>query len=735
MQKKLLAKIRNLWLGSNIKKIIFISAAAITAVVICAFAVASACATAAHKQTVFKSCEIYTRFMKIGMEAELKALTNNLSVYINEPIIDSGESLYTNGTLDSSLTDKILKKLRTTAAANNLIKDIGVTFYNHPIVITQSGFFSSDFMRTSDSPRFATNDFDYKSKNIVHMEAIAGSKNGTATHDLFLYFITDEYRMTISVDVKSFLSRVKNARLYDDGSIILVMNSAGKIILTDDYTSALALDKQELFDTESLSFTKDYLVVKEKGENNLIYTVVYDKNIVKKDISSINTYYIAAYSITLLILLAFLWLINNILITPLKNFASNCLAASGSGKKNEFAALLDYVEIMNQQIFEMSDYILYTKDTTNNGMMINAILTGSADKSSHEYSTYKNNFFKDAFPHSKFMLMYFITGSADKSYSTGLSVVFDALNAKYEYCFIADDGFFVVINFNGSGDAIKRSVKKYIDDCNKTHIHIVALVSDTVDNIDSIWECTNQLTAIKTGRNVMAKAKLYTSADIASEKHLMALFVENESEIMNLITTGDSGKLKEFLDMFFKHKDGCAYSDCYALFMYLHNFIIRASQRTSADVSENHIPYAELMASGNLSVIDFESTKDSFCRSCMMLCESASNYENDYEDEIIRYIKDNYNKFISLDLVAQKFQLNPSYLSTYIKKKIGMSFVEYMRILRIGNAKKLLTETDMDISEISEVLGFTDTSSFIRYFKKSEETTPKQYRTAHKKGR
>jgi len=36
-----------------------------------------------------------------------------------------------------------------------------------------------------------------------------------------------------------------------------------------------------------------------------------------------------------------------------------------------------------------------------------------------------------------------------------------------------------------------------------------------------------------------------------------------------------------------------------------------------------------------------------------------------------------------------------------------------------------------DISKISENLGFSDTSSFIRYFKKSEGITPKQYRTSN----
>lgn len=307
------------------------------------------------------------------------------------------------------------------------------------------------------------------------------------------------------------------------------------------------------------------------------------------------------------------------------------------------------------------------------------------------------------------------------------------MNTKYEFCFIADDGFFVVINYNGSAENVRKGLKKYVDDRNKSNLRVVAIVSDPAKSIEDISECTKQVSSIKKHRDVRKKSKLYTEADIVSDRHMLAAFVENETAFMNLIKIGDKENLAESLKNIFKNSEKSSYSDCYTFFMYLHNFVIRAAFKPSGEAEQQELPYSSFITKNNPAILDYDKLRDSFSETCMMLCERANDLENNYEDEIIKYIKINYNKFISLDIVAQKFNMNPSYLSTYIKKKIGMSFVEYMRMLRISNAKKLLTETDLDIAEITETLGFTDTSSFIRYFKKSEGITPKQYRTTNKK--
>ena len=53
-------------------------------------------------------------------------------------------------------------------------------------------------------------------------------------------------------------------------------------------------------------------------------------------------------------------------------------------------------------------------------------------------------------------------------------------------------------------------------------------------------------------------------------------------------------------------------------------------------------------------------------------------------------------------------------------------------IKRMEQAKKLLTETDLPISEISLLAGYAEVNSFIKTFKNIESVTPAAYRSAHK---
>ena len=62
------------------------------------------------------------------------------------------------------------------------------------------------------------------------------------------------------------------------------------------------------------------------------------------------------------------------------------------------------------------------------------------------------------------------------------------------------------------------------------------------------------------------------------------------------------------------------------------------------------------------------------------------------------------------------------------KQKYGVTVVDYLTELRIEEAKKLLLETDMTVSEVAEEVGFSDTSYFSKVFLKSAGIPPSSYR-------
>lgn len=728
MKKKLLTRLRNFWLNTELDKIVTVSVVVLAIMIIAVLSITSTKATKTHQDTVMRSCENYTDFVMHSTETELKVIYSTLHEYMNDPALLSAKNVYRDGQIDYTITSKLSDLFRSTIAGNNLIKDIIITFPETPIVVTHNGLYSKEYYQQANPSYSILADFSPLQKRTIFLESHLfypdDIKKDDPTRNLVIFYVTDNYRVNILVDASTFISAFDISHFYSEDMLIMITNSADQLVLSNNHELAEKLDINKLSENE-------YLVARDSGQIDLKYHILYSKDIIKKDVNTIRNYYIIAFLITLIMFAVFIILYNKIWVVPLKNFAKNFLLASGTGKKNELVALLDYVDIMNKQIFEMSDYILYTKDTTTNAMMINAILYSAAKKDNDEYNAYESNFFRDSFPYNKFVLAYFITGSFKEMLSTGLSVALKEMNTRYEFCFISDDGFFAVINFDGSVENIKSGLKKFIDHTNKSEVRVAAIISDEVDKIEKISECTEQISSIKNTRNVKRNSKLYTKYDIAPDRKLLEGFVKNESEFINIIKSGDSEKLKEELEKIFSNTNDASYGDCYNFFIYLHNFIIRVDSIQMSEPETKELPFLNILSSGNLAVMDFNKLKDAFCETCLILCNRSDDSQNNYEDEIIRYIKENYNNYISLDVVAQKFGMNASYLSTYIKKKIGMSFVEYMRTLRIANAKKLLTETDLEIAKISESLGFSDTSSFIRYFKKSEGTTPKQYRTTH----
>ena len=86
----------------------------------------------------------------------------------------------------------------------------------------------------------------------------------------------------------------------------------------------------------------------------------------------------------------------------------------------------------------------------------------------------------------------------------------------------------------------------------------------------------------------------------------------------------------------------------------------------------------------------------------------------------------------SLNEFADEFHLSRSYLAHAFKEITGYSIKNYQMLCRIAEARELLTNTSMSVSDISEHIGFSDTSNFSKYFKKKEGYTPSKYRNIHK---
>ncbi len=102
-------------------------------------------------------------------------------------------------------------------------------------------------------------------------------------------------------------------------------------------------------------------------------------------------------------------------------------------------------------------------------------------------------------------------------------------------------------------------------------------------------------------------------------------------------------------------------------------------------------------------------------------------------EKIKHFIERNCFKKIFLKDVSDIVFLSPKYLSRIFKEYTGTNFNEYKLKVKTEKAKELLTKTGCNINQIADKLGYENTESFIRQFKKITNLTPTEYRKKKKK--
>jgi AraC-like DNA-binding protein len=107
------------------------------------------------------------------------------------------------------------------------------------------------------------------------------------------------------------------------------------------------------------------------------------------------------------------------------------------------------------------------------------------------------------------------------------------------------------------------------------------------------------------------------------------------------------------------------------------------------------------------------------------------NGENFYPDlvEIIAgYLKNNTGKKITLDDICERFNYSRSFICKIFKEQTGQTVITYFNRLKTEEAKRLLSETKMSVTEISETLGFSEAKYFGMLFRKQVGISPLSYR-------
>ena len=99
--------------------------------------------------------------------------------------------------------------------------------------------------------------------------------------------------------------------------------------------------------------------------------------------------------------------------------------------------------------------------------------------------------------------------------------------------------------------------------------------------------------------------------------------------------------------------------------------------------------------------------------------------------DVYRFTMNEYHRKIQLQEVASIAHMTTNSFCRYFKKRTRKSYVDFLTEIRIGQAKKLLQQNDLSISQICFEVGFSNLSNFNRKFREVCSITPTEFRRFH----
>lgn len=128
---------------------------------------------------------------------------------------------------------------------------------------------------------------------------------------------------------------------------------------------------------------------------------------------------------------------------------------------------------------------------------------------------------------------------------------------------------------------------------------------------------------------------------------------------------------------------------------------------------------------------NYNDLKVTICDALLLFLESDEKDFESYKKEIqliMRYINIHYKEHITLDQISEEANLNKSYLCRLFKKEYGDSIFNYLNMIRMEKAAKLLKENSgLYVQEVATEVGISEPFYFTRRFKEYFGISPREY--------
>lgn len=346
-----------------------------------------------------------------------------------------------------------------------------------------------------------------------------------------------------------------------------------------------------------------------------------------------------------------------------------------------------------------------------------------------------------SFPHEFFAAIYLpiapiMQSAAEKEKLMHLLKNLSFLQHSSLSCDLPDkNAVLLIVNYDNSSDGsdmlmvIARHLYKLLEHngFEQMHFGVGLPCCDPLKLSDSFWEAS---VAVQFSHNEEKGMSFYSSqvSDTDRSPNDPALPPMPVSLMTSAISRGDSmiahRALKEIISHIRTHAESLL------LFRFYTNNLLGAILDAA---KSNHVKYTQtglrLLIEYN-SIQEFEENTIAFVEEiCKQVLQNQELADTDIHNKLMTYILEHYKDYsLSSQSVAENTGIPNKQITNIIRKETGLNFVQYVSYLRMNEFKRLLRETDRNITELVDEIGYSDVSNFLRKFKTMEGMTASQYR-------
>lgn len=301
-------------------------------------------------------------------------------------------------------------------------------------------------------------------------------------------------------------------------------------------------------------------------------------------------------------------------------------------------------------------------------------------------------------------------------------------NYKYLKIMINDEIFLNIINYKISKEnEIEKNIEKYLEKNIINKENVLFIITPKFDNIYKVKEAYNEKFIPYLSHKFYHKNDILLNTEKLKTTEKLEKF--DSSRYSSYIKNKEFNSAINMIDEYVNYAVNLK-MDEYKLKNLVKNLLYNVLVTL-----ENYKIETEELRQGYFKRIDNTSYSQDFIKEIDKIIlelkdiiSKRVSIEEEKIKEILEYINDHYNEPLELSDISRVFNFNYYYLSYYFNNHCKEGFSEYLNRIRVEKSCDLLFQNKFYVSEISNMVGYSDHSYFCRVFKKITGYTPSNYR-------